>query len=321
MLVEYSAKGEIVVPSEMESRVAAVRRFNRFITREIGALREGLLHSPYSLTEARIIFELANRADLTASTLAKELGLDPGYLSRTLSRFEQQGLLQRVRAEHDARQLLLHLTEQGRAAFALLDQRSRHEVTEMLSALDEEAQQRLLQAMQTIEAVLAHQPFEFSQPFFLRSFQPGDMGWVIHRHGLLYAQEYGWNAEFEALVAGIVAEFIQRFDPATERCWIAEMNGAIVGSVFLVRVDEQTCKLRLLLVEPQARGMGLGGRLVEECIRFARRVGYRRMVLWTNSVLLAARRIYARAGFRLIESEAYQGFGQDLVGETWELTL
>lgn len=305
----------------LNARIAAVREFNRFFTREIGALREGLLHSPFSLTEARIIFELANRTDSTAAILAKELGLDAGYLSRTLSRFEQQGLVEKVRAERDARQLLLGLTEQGKAAFSLLDERSRNEVAEMLANLGDEEQQRLLRAMQTIESILDKQPFKFSEPFFLRSFQPGDMGWVTHRHGVLYAEEYGWNEEFEALVASIVSDFINHYRPMHERCWIAEMNGEIVSSVFLVHVDEQTCKLRLLLVEPKARGLGLGTRLVQECIRFARKVGYQKMALWTNSVLLEARHIYAKAGFRLVQQEPYHGFGHDLVGETWEMEL
>ena len=305
----------------LDVRIAAVRTFNRFFTREIGVLREGLLHSPYSLTEACIIFELANRQDPTAAVLARELGLDAGYLSRTLTRFEQQGLIEKVRAEHDARQLLLRLTDKGKTAFALLDERSRNEVAEMLANLDDEEQQRLLRAMQTIEGILDKQPFKFSKPFFLRSFQSGDMGWVTHRHGVLYAQEYDWNEEFEALVAGIVSDFINHYHPARERCWIAEMNGEIVGSVFLVQLDEQTCKLRLLLVEPKARGLGLGTRLVEECIRFARKVGYEKMVLWTNSVLLEARHIYTKTGFRLVQHEPYRGFGHDLVSETWEMEL
>jgi DNA-binding MarR family transcriptional regulator/GNAT superfamily N-acetyltransferase len=303
-----------------EERVAAVRQFNRFFTRQIGVLREGLLHSPFSLTEARILFELGQRADMTASLLCRELGLDAGYLSRLLARLEQQGLLERVRSGADGRQRLLSLTAEGRNAFALLDRRSRAEVGEMLGELSEEEQQRLLKAMQVIEGILTR-GFKFSEPFILRAHEPGDMGWVTHRHGVLYAQEYGWDERFEALVARVVADFINNYRPERERCWIAEMDGEIVGSVFVVQHDETVAQLRLLLVEPRARGLGLGTRLVEECIRFARRRGYQKMVLWTNSVLVAARHIYQKAGFKLVAEEAHHSFGHDLVGETWELVL
>lgn len=303
-------------------RVDAVRRFNRFFTRRIGVLREGLLHSPYSLTEARILFDLAQRDDLTATELGRALGLDAGYLSRTLARLEQQGLVDRTRSEDDGRARLLRLTAAGRDAFALLDRRSREEVAEMLSDLGEGDQRRLLAAMRTIEGILDKGVrFKYAEPFFLRPHEPGDMGWVVHRHGALYAQEYGWDERFEALVAGIVSEFINHYDPRRERCWIAEMNGEIVGSVFVVRASETVAKLRLLLVEPSARGLVLGTRLVEECIRFARRAGYQKMVLWTNSVLVDARRIYERAGFTLVAQEAHHSFGHDLIGETWELDL
>ncbi|HLL78826.1 MAG TPA: helix-turn-helix domain-containing GNAT family N-acetyltransferase [Ktedonobacteraceae bacterium] len=303
-----------------DERIGAIRQFNRFFTRQIGVLREGLLHSPYSLTEARLLFELGHRDHLTASDLCRELGLDAGYLSRTLSRLEQQGLLEKVRPENDGRQRLLRLTPEGRDAFALLDRRSHDEVAEMLSELSEEQQQRLLKSMQTIENVLT-KGFKYSEPFFLRSHEPGDMGWVTHRHGVLYAQEYGWDEHFEALVAQITADFINNFNPERERCWIAEMNGEIVGSVFVVQSSETVAKLRLLLVEPKARGMGLGTRLVEECIRFARRRGYQKLMLWTNSVLVEARHIYKKTGFQLVAEEAHHSFGHDLVGETWELTL
>jgi DNA-binding MarR family transcriptional regulator/GNAT superfamily N-acetyltransferase len=303
-----------------EERIAAVRQFNRFFTRQIGVLREGLLHSPYSLTEARILFELGHREGVTASLLCRELGLDAGYVSRLLARLEQQGLLERVRSDNDGRQRLLSLTAEGRNAFALLDRRSRDEVGEMLGELSEEEQQRLLKAMQAIEGILTR-GFKFSEPFILRAHEPGDMGWVTHRHGVLYAQEYGWDERFEALVARIVADFINNYRPERERCWIAEMDGEIVGSVFVVQHDETVAKLRLLLVEPRARGLGLGTRLVEECIRFARRRGYQKMVLWTNSVLVAARHIYQKAGFKLVAEEAHHSFGHDLVGETWELVL
>ncbi|MBA1334948.1 MAG: Histone acetyltransferase HPA2 [Firmicutes bacterium] len=307
--------------STLDDRIDAVRQFNRFFTRQTGVLREGLLHSPYSLTEARILFELAHGEHLTATQLGRELGLDAGYLSRTLARFEQQGLIERVRAEHDGRQFLLNLTQEGRDAFSVLDRRAREEVSEMLNDLSEEDQQQLLKSMRTIQTILDRKSLKFSEPFFLRMHEPGDMGWVIHRHGVLYAKEYGWDERFEALVAQITAEFINNYNPERERCWIAEMNGEIVGSVFVVQKDEEVAKLRLLLVEPKARGLGLGTRLVHECIRFAKRVGYRKLVLWTNSVLLEARHIYRKAGFTLVEEEAHHSFGKDLIGETWELIL
>ena len=306
----------------LEDRISAVRRFNRFFTRQIGVLREGLLHSPYSLTEARIIYELAHRDVVTAADVCRELGLDAGYLSRTVSRLKHQGLLERLPSESDGRQRLLRLTPAGEQAFALLDQRARDEVAEMLHSLSEEEQQRLLTSMQTIESVFDKgKSFKFAEPFFLRSHESGDMGWVTHRHGVLYRQEYGWDERFEALVAQVVADFINNFNPARERCWIAEMGGEIVGSVFVVQGSETVAKLRLLLVEPKARGLGLGSRLVAECLRFARRHGYQTMQLWTNSVLVAARRIYERAGFKLVAQEPHHSFGHDLVGETWELVL
>ena len=311
-----------MVTQNLEAEIGAVRQFNRFFTRRIGVLREGLLHSPYPLTEARILFELAHQDNLTASALCGELGLDPGYLSRILARFEGQGLIEKVRSEDDARRLLLRLTPAGRDAFAVLDQRSRDEVGELLGELTPAERDRLLRAMNTIESVLdENKRFKYAEPFVLRPHEPGDMGWVVHRHGVLYAQEYSWNEEFEALVAQIVADFITNFDPTRERCWIAEMGGRIVGSVFVVQKDETTAKLRLLLVEPEARGLGLGARLVDECLRFARRTGYQKMTLWTNSVLLAARHIYQKAGFRLVEEEPHHSYGHDLVGETWEKGL
>jgi DNA-binding MarR family transcriptional regulator/N-acetylglutamate synthase-like GNAT family acetyltransferase len=305
---------------DLETRIDAVRRFNRFFTRRIGVLREGLLHTPYSLAEARILFEIAHRDDLTASDLSRELGLDPGYLSRILARLEQQGLIDKVRSETDARRRLLSLTPEGEDAFSLLDGRSREEVAEMLGELSEGDQRRLLEAMQTIEGVLT-KGFKFSEPFFLRTHEPGDMGWVVHRHGVLYAREYGWDERFEALVAQIVADFINNFDPVKERCWIAEMGGENVGCVFVVKASDTVAKLRLLLVEPRARGLGLGTRLVEECIRFARSRGYKTLTLWTNSVLDAARHIYEEKGFRLVEEEEHHSFGNNLVGQNWELAL
>jgi DNA-binding MarR family transcriptional regulator/N-acetylglutamate synthase-like GNAT family acetyltransferase len=302
------------------TKIDAVRRFNRFFTRRIGTLREGLLHTPYSLTESRILFEVANRDETTASGLSAELGLDPGYLSRVLAGLERMGLIEKTPSETDARRLLLTLTSEGRDAFALLDARSREEVGEMLGELSEDEQRRLLEAMRDIERVL-DRSFKYSEPFFLRTHEPGDVGWVVHRHGLLYAREYGWDERFEALVAQIVADFINNFDPATERCWIAEMEGERVGCVFVVGAGDKVAKIRLLLVEPRARGLGLGNRLVEECIRFARSRGYEKLVLWTNDVLEDARRIYERKGFALVEQEEHHSFGKDLVGQNWELTL
>src|SRR5258708_892560 len=301
-----------------EEKIGTVRQFNRFFTRQIGVLREGLLHSPYSLTEARILFELGQSNQVTASKLGRELGLDAGYLSRILARLEQQGLLEKVRSEHDGRQLLLSLTAAGREAFALLDHRSREEVSEMLEDLSEEDQQHLLKAMQTIERLLSN-GFKFSEPFVLSPHEPGDMGWVTHRHGAMYAQEYGWDEHFEALVAQIVADFINHYNPARERCWIAEMDGEIIGSVFVVQSSENVAKLRLLLVEPKARGLGLGTRLVEECIRFARRRGYQKLMLWTNSILLEARHIYEKTGIHLVIEESLNSFGHDLIAESMEL--
>src|SRR5215211_5952598 len=305
---------------DLATRIDAIRRFNRFFTRRIGVLREGLLHTPYSLTEARILFEISHRDDLSASDLSRELGLDQGYLSRILARLERRGLVDKVRSETDGRRRLLSLTSAGKDAFSLLDTRSREEVAEMLGELSEEDQRRLLEAMGTIESVLTR-GFKFSEPFFLRQHEPGDMGWVVHRHGVLYSREYGWDERFEALVARIVADFINNYDPAKERCWIAEMSGERVGYDFVVKASDTVANLRLLLVEPGARGMCLGTRLVEECIRFARSRGYETLTLWTNSVLEAARHIYEEQGFKLVEEEEHHSFGRDLVGQNWELAL
>jgi DNA-binding MarR family transcriptional regulator/N-acetylglutamate synthase-like GNAT family acetyltransferase len=305
---------------DLEARVEAIRRFNRLFTRRIGVLREGLLHSSYSLTEARVLFELANRENLSASELVRELGLDPGYMSRTLGGLERQGLVEKVRSETDGRRRILSLTAEGEEAFEVLDSRSREEVSEMLGGLSEEEQRRLLEAMRTIEGIF-EKGLKFSEPFVLRPHEPGDMGWVVYRHGVLYAGEYGWDERFEALVARIVADFIDGYDPKKERCWIAEMGGDRVGCVFVVKATDTVAKLRLLLVEPEARGVGLGSRLVEECIRFARNRGYEKLTLWTNSVLDAARHIYEEHGFVLVEEEEHHSFGHDLVGQNWELVL
>jgi DNA-binding MarR family transcriptional regulator/N-acetylglutamate synthase-like GNAT family acetyltransferase len=303
-----------------DARVAAVRGFNRFYTQKIGVLNEGLLKSRFSLTEARVLYELANREHPTATELCGDLGLDAGYLSRILRRFEQGGLLARTTSKVDGRQSLLALTAKGRAAFAPLDAGSRREIGALMGDLGQADQARLAAAMTTIERLLGPRA-QGDAPFLLRPHRPGDMGWIVHRHGALYAQEYGWDERFEALVAEIVARFITRFDPQKERCWIAERDGEIIGSVFLVKKTRTVAKLRLLLVEPAGRGLGLGSRLVEECVRFARQAGYRKITLWTNDILHAARHIYVKAGFRRVASERHHSFGYDLVAETWELTL
>ena len=308
--------------ADLAPRIEAVRRFNRFYTKQIGVLHEGLLQSPFSLTEARVLYELANRDGPTASELGRELGLDAGYLSRILRGFEARRLIRRTPSALDGRQSHLWLTDQGRAAFAPLDQASRAEVGAMLGRLPEPEQNRLLDAMYRLQRLLAPKPDRGpAAPFLLRRHRPGDLGWIVHRHGVLYARDYGWDEGFEALVAEIAARFVQQHDPKRERCWIAERDGRIVGSVLLVRDTDAVAKLRLLLVEPEARGLGLGARLVQECERFARAAGYRTIRLWTNSVLTAARRLYERAGYRLVESTPHRSFGHDLVGETWELPL
>ncbi|MDP6565639.1 MAG: bifunctional helix-turn-helix transcriptional regulator/GNAT family N-acetyltransferase [Alphaproteobacteria bacterium] len=305
---------------DLPRRIEAVRRFNRFYTKQIGVLREGLLQSPFSLTQARIIYELAHRDTATASQLGDELNLDRGYLSRILRGFATKGLIDRTPSPEDGRQTVLRLSDRGREAFAMLNARSRTEIAAMLDSLAAEDQDRLLHAMNVIRRLLGGAP-DRPTPLLLRQHEPGDMGWVASRHGLLYAEEFGWDEQFEALVAGIVGDFLKHYDGKLERCWIAELDGDVVGSVFVVKHSPTIAQLRLLLVEPKARGHGIGGRLIDECLRFARRAGYRKMTLWTNSVLLSARRLYQAAGFRLIAEEAHHSFGHDLVGETWELDL
>lgn len=306
--------------STFSQRIETIRRFNRFYTKQIGVLHEGLLKSQFPLTEARVLYELAQQGETTATALGSELGLDAGYLSRIVGNFERQGLLQKAPSPNDGRQNLLQLTTAGQAEFARLNERSQAEIGTMLTTLTESDQQRLVEAMQAIASILEPKAAAHP-PYLLRPHQPGDMGWVVHRHAVLYTQEYGWDEQFEALVAEIVAKFIQHFDPKWERCWLVEMNGEIVGSVFLVKQSEEVAKLRLLYVEPKARGLGIGKRLVEECIRFAKRTGYRKITLWTNSILTAARGIYSNAGFQLVHGETHHSFGHDLVGETWELDL
>jgi DNA-binding MarR family transcriptional regulator/N-acetylglutamate synthase-like GNAT family acetyltransferase len=308
----------------LSPRIDAVRRFNRFYTRAIGVLQEGWLRSSFSLTEARVLYELAHREKPTATVLCDSLKLDAGYLSRILSTFEKRGLVERTPSQDDGRQSLLALTAEGRQQFAPLEARTIQQVGGMLKKLSENAQRQLIGAMQTIEKLLA--PGERSESaakaaYLLRPHQSGDMGWVVHRQGVLYAQEYGYDEQFEALVAEIVAKFIQHYDPKRERCWIAEKDGEVVGSVFLTAKSRTTAKLRLLYVEPSARGLGIGSRLVSECARFARQAGYKKLVLWTQSELDAARHIYKQAGFRVVEKKRHHSFSKNLVAETWELSL
>jgi DNA-binding MarR family transcriptional regulator/predicted N-acetyltransferase YhbS len=308
------------VATGQQAPVAAVRRFNRFYTRQIGVLQEGLLRSTFSLTQVRVLYELAHRGQATATEIGRDLGLDAGYLSRLLRGFQAKGLLDRAASGQDARRSLLQLTRRGRATFATLDARSDRDVAGMLARLAPPEQRRLLGAMEAIEGLLAPRPGSLA-PYLLRPHRPGDMGWVVHRHGVVYAEEYGWDERFEGLVARIVADFVKGHDPKRERCWIAERDGENVGSVFLVQRSPGVAQLRLLLVEPSARGLGIGGRLVQECVDLARRAGYRKIMLWTNDGLDAARHLYERAGFRLVKEEPHQSFGEGLVGQTWELGL
>jgi len=305
----------------LENRVASVRRFSRFYTREIGVLHEGLLGSPLSLTEGRVIWELAQRERATASVLAAELGLDTGYLSRILGGFEKRALIDRRPSERDGRQVVIALTDAGRALYATIDTRSRDAVAALLGEINGADQARLVAALETAERLLGPGRKPAGPSYILRLHQPGDMGWIIHRHGVLYAEEYDLDQRFEALVAQIAATFIENFDAARERCWIAERDGAIVGSVLLVKDSDEVAKLRLLYVEPAARGLGIGSRLVGECIRFARQARYRKITLWTNDVLVSARRIYQAAGFLLVSEEPHRSFGRNLVGQFWELPL
>jgi DNA-binding MarR family transcriptional regulator/RimJ/RimL family protein N-acetyltransferase len=302
-----------------QDRVAAVRAFNRFYTPVMGLLRDGLLHSPYSLTEARVIYELAQREQTEVAALRGTLDVDPGHLSRLLARLERAGLVQRERSPADGRRQLARLTGEGRDAYAVLDGRSAREVGELLDGLREEDRVRLLGAMAAITEVLGGQ--DRSDGFVLRAPRPGDYGWVAHRHGVLYSGEYGWDETFEALVARVVADFVDRRDPRREAAWIAEVDGERAGCVFCVKRDERTAQLRLLLVEPWARGRGIGGRLVDECLRFAGRSRYERIRLWTNDVLVEARRIYERAGFTLDLEQRHHNFGHDLVGQDWSRQL
>lgn len=308
--------------AELSPHVDAIRRFNRFYTRQIGVLQEHLLDTPYSLAEARVLFEIARRGSTSATDLVAALGLDPGYLSRIVRRFRDGGLVSRESSPADGRRGILSLTPRGREAFEALDAATADEIGSLLDPLPDGDRERLVGAMGEIERLVGGAAED--EPLIVRRHRPGDMGWVVQRHGELYWREYGWNEEFEALVARIVADFVSDLDPERERCWIGEAGGERLGCVFLVKNaddPERVAQLRLLLVEPRARGRGLGGRLVGECTRFAHRAGYQRIVLWTNDVLHAARRLYEREGYRLLHQGPHHSFGRDLVEQTWELDL
>lgn len=308
------------MPSDgIDPQANALRAFNRFYTRKIRVV-DGMASSPFSLAEGRVLYELAHREHPTAADIRKELGLDAGYMSRILREFERRKLVTRTQSKTDERQKFLALTAKGRRAFAPLDERSNRVATSMLKDLSPAERKRLLDAAEMMRKLLGDTA-EPRTPYLLRQHEPGDMGWIVHRQGRLYAREYGWDNTFEALAAEIVAQFIRNYDAKRERCWIAEKDGAMVGAVFVAKESDEVAKLRLLHVEPEARGLGIGRRLVEECIRFARYAGYRKITLWTASILSAARHIYAEAGFRLASEESYHNFGKDLTTETWDLDL
>ena len=300
-------------------RVAALRRFNRFYTQKIGVLDRGYLQSPFSLAEARVLYELAQRLESTASELSAQLGLDTGYLSRILARLQSQQLIRRAPAEQDARQRLIQLTAKGQKAASALDLRSEKQAGSLLAQLPDSKQAGLVQAMTEIQSVLGDRPA--GEPYVIRTHRSGDLGWIVYRHAALYSQEYGWHQPFEALVLEIAASFLKNYDPSCERCWVAERSGETLGCVLLVKHSKQIAQLRLLLVEPSARGLGIGKRLVDECVRFAREAGYKKMMLWTHSNLTAARAIYQKAGFQLIGTDSHEDFGPRLTSETWEAVL
>jgi DNA-binding MarR family transcriptional regulator/GNAT superfamily N-acetyltransferase len=306
--------------SPLDYRAEQVRDFNRFYTEQIGVLQDTLLRSPFSLAEARVIYEIAHTDRVAAAAIGKRLNLDAGYLSRIVQRLLKQGVVSRVPSGADGRERLLSLTRKGRRQFEVLDRRSHDEAAGMLRRLAPANQRELVKALETARSLLGA-PRAAPAPCRLRQNQPGDMGWVVARHAELYCREYGWDGRFEGMVAGIVAGFIANFDPARERCWIAEREGERLGCIFLVRKSDRVAKLRLLLVEPEARGIGLGKQLVDECLRFAKEAGYRKVVLWTNSILHAARGIYEQRGFALIEERKHRDFGPLLTGQTWEKVL
>ena len=309
--------------TSIEQRAEAVREFNRFYTRRIGALGHSHLGSSFSLTDVRVLYELAHRERPTASEIGDALGLDRGYLSRTLRAFKKRGLITTRTSTTDRRQVLLELSAAGRKAFAPLETKARDVIVDLLRPLGAAEQRQILDAMRTIRAAVdvAPEGADAAAPYLLRPHRPGDMGWIVHRHGVLYNAEYGWDERFEALVARVVADFIEKFDPAHEHCWVAERHGDIVGSIFIVKKSKSVAKLRLLYVEPSARGLGIGGRLVDEVIAFARNAGYKRIILWTQSDLISARKLYKSRGFELTGTEGHEMFGGPMTAETWELDL
>jgi len=308
-----------MIDDRIARRAAAIRRFNRLYTQRIGILEEGYLDTDYPLAAVRLVFELGDRGEAIAADLARELNLDPGYLSRLVNRLRRDGMLSRRPAPRDRRQSVLSLTDRGREVFEMVNRRSQDDIGSLLTSMPEADQRRLVEALGVAGRLLGD---VYPAPVVvLREHRPGDMGWVVQAHGALYADEFGWDERFEALVAEITAGFLRAFDPARERCWIAERDGSPVGCVFVVRQDDEVAKLRLLLVDPSARGGGLGRTLVRECIRFARAAGYRRMVLWTNDVLIGARRIYEAEGFSITDQTPHADFGKPMVGELWELAL
>jgi len=303
----------------IDEQVSALRTFNRFYTRKIGVL-DGMASSPFSLAEARVLYELAHREQPTATDIRKELGLDAGYMSRILRDFERRRLVTREQSKTDERQRFLSLTAKGRRTFAPLDERSNRDVGAILKVLSSKERKQLLDAVQTVSRLLGDKA-EPRTPYLLRLQQPGDMGWIVHRQAILYAEEYGWDETYEALAAEIVAQFIKNYDPKFERAWVAEKDANRVGAVFVAKQSDEIAKLRLLHVEPEARGLGIGKRLVQECVRFARQAGYQKMTLWTQSILDAARHIYKQEGFQVVREEKHHSFGKDLTAETWELNL
>jgi DNA-binding MarR family transcriptional regulator/N-acetylglutamate synthase-like GNAT family acetyltransferase len=304
---------------QLHHHASAVRDFNRFYTTRIGALGDSYVESGFSLTEVRVLYELAHRDAPTASEIAAALSLDAGYLSRMLASFRKRGLVTARPDANDRRHARLRLTAAGRRAFAPLDQRAREAVVGLLEPLGAAERARMVQAMSTIRRTLDRATPAAS--FTLREHRPGDIGWIVHRHGVLYAEEYGYDERFEALVAGIVARFVQKLDRKRERCWIAERDGQIVGTIFVVAKSKTAAQLRLLLVEPSARGLGLGSRLVDEVVKFSRQAGYKRVDLWTQSELTAARRLYEAAGFERVSTEKHKMFGKPTTAEFWRLDL